>query len=207
MYSFRCRSCGHLVPSGHAGERKTPRACPVCRAGVTWTNGTATDRPDNWEVLADASPARLAELGLAAADVEKHTPTTKEANVKAGLDTIKEHRAFLKAKRDHWAANREKIAEEFRQLNAQYDDLGQQLDAVDSDPSELARLTDEREAVYQKMLALAKLEPTGRDDAHEAHLAEWQKKHEAYLAGQGGAAQPRALVVGARDGAYTRDHS
>lgn len=32
--AFRCRNCGQLVTSEHAGENLYPHACPVCRAGV-----------------------------------------------------------------------------------------------------------------------------------------------------------------------------
>lgn len=32
--AFRCRNCGQLVTSGHAGENLYPHACPVCKAGV-----------------------------------------------------------------------------------------------------------------------------------------------------------------------------
>lgn len=32
--AFRCRNCGHLEDSGHAGENMVPHACSVCGAGV-----------------------------------------------------------------------------------------------------------------------------------------------------------------------------
>jgi hypothetical protein len=32
--AFRCKSCGHLHPSAHAGERALPYKCVVCGAGV-----------------------------------------------------------------------------------------------------------------------------------------------------------------------------
>lgn len=201
--SFRCRQCGHLVTSAHAGEARLPHRCPVCGGGVVFSpQGVKTLRPENWEVLADAAPERLAELGLTAADVERHQPTPKEHNVRTGLAQIEADLARHEQRRSHWAANKDALTAEFAGLDAKYESLGAQLDAA-SDPAELARLTDERDRVYQKMRELADLEPSARDEKHEAHLAEWKAKHEAHLAGQ--SAPPRALHMRARDGARTQD--
>lgn len=75
--AFRCRHCGHLEGTGHAGDLAVPLTCRVCRRGVKYDPDTGERRanPDNWEVLADASDARLAELGLARAAVCRHTGT------------------------------------------------------------------------------------------------------------------------------------
>jgi hypothetical protein len=52
----------------------------VCCAGVTFdAKGGKTLNHDNWEVLADASPTRLTELGLSAGEVEKHVPAVSFA--------------------------------------------------------------------------------------------------------------------------------
>lgn len=73
--AFRCKNCGHLEAAEHAGENALPHACSVCGAGVTFTpQGIKIANPGNWEVLADAEPARLEELGLNADKVVKHTP-------------------------------------------------------------------------------------------------------------------------------------
>jgi hypothetical protein len=99
-FAFRCKSCGRLETSDHAAEGETPHACSVCGAGVVFWHAElaakltepgadipalaaeiakcdpATKRldPGNWEVLADAAPERLAELGLAPEQVEAHEP-------------------------------------------------------------------------------------------------------------------------------------
>src|SRR3954451_443794 len=90
IWSFRCKNCGRLETSDHAAEGEFPHACRVCGAGVVFRHAElaaaltepgadipalagqiarcdpATKRlvPENWEVLADAPPERLAELGL-----------------------------------------------------------------------------------------------------------------------------------------------
>ena len=102
--AFRCKSCGRLHTSDDAGEANHPGACSVCGAGVIFGQGHDefakaivdpklsheqrtemarkfsgkatkwTHVPENWEILADANDARLAELGLKKEDVEKHVP-------------------------------------------------------------------------------------------------------------------------------------
>lgn len=74
--AFRCKNCGRLHEAGHAGDADHPHACRVCGAGVSFdprTGQKALD-PENWEVLADAPPERLEELGLASQHVEQHAP-------------------------------------------------------------------------------------------------------------------------------------
>lgn len=39
--SFRCKNCGHLEDSGHAGENLIPHACSACGAGVIMSPGVA----------------------------------------------------------------------------------------------------------------------------------------------------------------------
>lgn len=79
-HAFRCKTCGHLEYAAQAGESEVPHACRVCGGGVTWTpQGIKTRQPENFEVLADASPERLAELGLTALQVERHVPLTASA--------------------------------------------------------------------------------------------------------------------------------
>jgi hypothetical protein len=99
-FAFRCKSCGRLHTSDYAAEGETPHACAVCGKGVVFRHvelaakltepgadipalaaeiakcDPATKRlvPENWEVLADAPPERLAELGLTPEHVEAHEP-------------------------------------------------------------------------------------------------------------------------------------
>lgn len=81
--AFRCNGCGFLEVSDHAAEDEKPHACRVCGKGVKFTEqGIKTFQPDNWEVLADAAPERLTELGLTPAQVEKHVKWTKVESVK-----------------------------------------------------------------------------------------------------------------------------
>jgi hypothetical protein len=80
-FAFRCKNCGHLHSAEYAGECELPHACAVCDAGVTWTSrGIKSFDPSVWEVLADAKPERLKELGLTAKDVCKHVGKSIPAN-------------------------------------------------------------------------------------------------------------------------------
>ena len=76
MKAFRCRNCGRLEEAEHAGENLHPHACSVCGCGVSFDSRTGIKNFDasNWEVLADASPSRLTELGLTVEDVIRHVP-------------------------------------------------------------------------------------------------------------------------------------
>src|SRR6185437_12396832 len=125
--------------------------CPVCGGGVTFSpQGVKTIHPESWEVLADATPERLAELGLTPAEVERHEPTPKEHNVRAGLEQIRAGLAYHEQRRAHWAANKDFIVAQFAALDAEHAALGAQLDAVADDPAELARLSDEKGRVRQR---------------------------------------------------------
>ena len=70
--AFRCKNCGRLEPAEHAGERSVPCACSVCGCGVSFDQRSGLPKfdPENWEVLAEATPERLADLGLT--EVAKH---------------------------------------------------------------------------------------------------------------------------------------
>jgi hypothetical protein len=71
--AFRCLTCGHLEHAGHAGDFEKPHACSVCGEGVYFNaRGIKFARPDNWEVLADCPPERLAEVGLSHEVVGRH---------------------------------------------------------------------------------------------------------------------------------------
>lgn len=89
-YAFRCRNCNSLEPAALAGERDVPIKCPTCGAGVKWEidaggNPIKTELPENWEVLADATPERLATIheyhggsdedgGEVPIEIERHVP-------------------------------------------------------------------------------------------------------------------------------------
>lgn len=81
MFAFRCKECGHLHDAKQAAEADHPHACRVCGAGVSFNprTGFKTVDPKNWEKLCEATPERLAELGLKPEHVEKHVkwPSTK----------------------------------------------------------------------------------------------------------------------------------
>lgn len=85
--AFRCKSCGRLHTCDDASEAAHPHACRVCGCGISFDPKTGAKKIDssNWEVLADATPERLAELGLSAEHVEKHTPW-KGKRVPAGTE-------------------------------------------------------------------------------------------------------------------------
>ena len=82
MHAFRCKTCGHFETSAQACEEFTPHACSVCSSGVSFNpkTGKKIINAENWEVLADCSPERLAELGLDG-QVETHLPSAKAVNV------------------------------------------------------------------------------------------------------------------------------
>lgn len=103
MHAFRCKNCGHLHAADAAGQHAHPHACAVCGAGVHFTKepdkliaelsqASSIDPklyarfetgvpgtykivdPAPWEVLADATPERLTELGLTTEEVTRHEP-------------------------------------------------------------------------------------------------------------------------------------
>jgi len=78
MYAFRCVTCGKLHEAEHAGECEHPHACRVCGSGVSFDpkSGVKAVDPKNWEVLANATPGRLAELGLR--EAARHVPRKVE---------------------------------------------------------------------------------------------------------------------------------
>lgn len=84
-YAFRCQNCGHLEGSVHAGENPIPAACHVCGKGVTYHfDGVIAhwvSDPSNWELLTEATPKRLKELGLEPGDVAPH-PVTEWPDIK-----------------------------------------------------------------------------------------------------------------------------
>jgi hypothetical protein len=76
LKSFRCSHCGFLEGAESAAECAHPHACRVCGRGVKFDQhtGLKSAAPGHWECLHSATDERLAELGLARADVRPHTP-------------------------------------------------------------------------------------------------------------------------------------
>ena len=93
-HAFRCRNCGHLEGTEHAGENPIPGACHVCGKGVSYHfDGTIShwlSEPDNWEILADAKPGRLKELGLEEGDVYAH-PVSEWPAIKGRPNDGRDH--------------------------------------------------------------------------------------------------------------------
>ncbi len=104
MYAFRCKTCGHLHAAAHAGENALPNCCIVCGAGGSFTPaGIRQLHHENWEVLAVATPERLTELGLTAADVVRHAPDVA-ASYAANLASSEREVKALLARKEKWHA-------------------------------------------------------------------------------------------------------
>ncbi len=186
-FAFRCRVCGHLLPSAAAGERQAPSGCPICRA-------------TSWEVLAAATPERLVELGISPADVALHTPISKAESTRAGIETCRENLAFLAAKEAAWQANCDASMAEYARLDAEHSALEARMEA--SGTGDLAALADSRERVRMGMHALECAEFTPRDLQSRAHNEAELVKLQAEAT-----AVPRSVLVRAADAAKTTDHS
>jgi hypothetical protein len=163
MVSFRCKACGRLHSSGHAGEERLPASCSVCGAGVTFApNGTKNRQADNWEVLADATPERLAELGLEPAQVEKHVPKKAADSYTEDYATCAANLALIEAKESAWTAAKDQKIAEWQQLAAT-------LDAIpDDDPATEAAA--KRRQLKAKMHIIECAEFTSRDESTKAVL-------------------------------------
>ena len=194
--AFRCKQCGRLHAGADAGELSFPTRCRVC------------DAQGKWEVLADATPERLAELGLSSADVAKHTPARKEDNLRAALQSCKDGLAHLEAKRAHWQQHKDSVVSEFQALDAKLAAVEEKIDALDvKDIQGFHKLQSERDGLDQQLKALQALEWQQRDLEHEAHLRADVVKHEAALAGAGAPGEPKTVMARAHDGPKTRDRS
>ena len=64
MYAFRCMNCGALEPAEAAGDNPLPGACHICGHGVRFDplTGAKSYVPENWDVLAELSAGRRAEI-------------------------------------------------------------------------------------------------------------------------------------------------
>lgn len=197
-YAFRCAKCGRLEPAANAGENRFPHACSVCGAGVSFTpNGVKMLDAGAWEVLAEASEARLAELGITREDVESHVPLTKAAGREADAERLAATLAAIDARRKAWATNG-------RALTVEHGKLCQQLDAINArilaaSDLDYEALVYERDALERQLDAVEVQEHTPRDDEHEVHIRAEVAKREA---GQGAAG--RGVLVGAREGMGTK---
>ena len=167
MHAFRCKNCGRLHAAECAGVNLLPTACEVCGAGVVFApNGTRTNKPDNWELLADATPERLAELGISADQVAKSEPC-KLRDARRNLERCADALAVLAEKEKVWNS---KTPEQWQ---AELDALHQQIDALVSsadDPVAYAKQEHDRLALEQQIKTLTSCEWTKRDDKHRAEL-------------------------------------
>lgn len=192
-YGFRCKTCGHLHDATHAGVRKTPAACACCGAGVSYdARGNRTFAPEVWEVLADATPERLAELGLTPDDVVRHQPC-HERDAAQNLARAKEALATLDAKQRAWSAK--SLEAHQADLAALHDRLDE-LEAADADDDgEHARIEHERAGVRQQITDLLGREYTDRDAALRAELESVVARN-----GRPDPRGPRKVRAGARQG-------
>jgi hypothetical protein len=94
--AFRCQKCGHLCGPEQAGIFQTPTRCSVC------------DSP-SFEVLAQADPERLAELGLSPEQVAHHEPLSDEQDQAANKARCEETLAALEQKRSQWDEHKGQI--------------------------------------------------------------------------------------------------
>jgi hypothetical protein len=175
-HAFRCRTCGHLHPAEYAGESSIPHSCRVCSAGAVFDpkTGRRTPQPDNWEVLADADPARLEELGLTPEDVEAHEPSRERGRAR-NAEQVRANLSALKKKEEDWKANQADHFAEYRKLTDRLDRIGEEINGAGDDA--YAALVHERETIRQWLKDLEGKEFTPRDAAHVAEL-------EAVLAGR-----------------------
>lgn len=88
MHAYRCHACGHLDSASNAGECLHPHACRCCGAGVSYDpkTGVKVFNPENWEVLSNATPERLAELGIT--ETEAHAPVVASTNAPKVLNIV-----------------------------------------------------------------------------------------------------------------------
>lgn len=168
--AFRCRACGHFCAAGHAGIHDVPRACVACGAGVKHSpRGNVFLFPSNWEVLADATPARLAELGLTPADVERHAPC-QVRDACENLARCSEARAVLDAKEALWKSKPlEAWQAELSALHAKAD----ALDAVVYDHDDHARhaqVEHEKITLQQEIHDLLEKEWTAHDESNREEI-------------------------------------
>lgn len=184
-YSFRCRACGFLDSGANAGTSGRPSACRACGAGAVFHPETGLKKlvPENWEHLAECSPARLAELGLSAADVVRHEALTRDEDEAADRKRVEANRAVLAAKKKHWKANESAIRARHAELVADLKKIGRrQSPDPDRERSAIAEIDD-----------LVDSEFTDRD---EAHLAELDRRLKQGAAGAGQVTRTAAAADG-----------
>jgi len=197
---FRCKTCGHLHNSACAGIRTTPTACIVCGAGVTFTpSGTKTYQSDNWEILADATPERLTELGLTAADVDRHTPRTSQEDLSADLERIEANHATLTAKEADWIANADKYIAQWQDLDRQLE-LAEKALTDNADYTAIGRLTDAIHKLKQAKRHIEAKEFTPRDKGHKSHLESRRAEHQSKGATKTFTRQPQTIAAHATEG-------
>lgn len=165
--SFICKTCGRPHSSADAGEAETPNKCCVCGAGVLFDSaGSKTHQRANWEVLATATPERLAELGLTAADVVAHVAKPVAQGYREDYEATVKTLSVLNAKEAAWTASAPTAVPQWQALDAEL----RALVKADDDGTLAARA-----ALKGQMHALEITEFTASDEHHrkclEARLA------------------------------------
>ncbi len=198
MYAFRCKKCGHLHRAEVAGLNTTPNSCSVCSAGV---QAAGLYDKSVWEVLADAKPERLAELGLKPEDVVAHKPDAEKTR-QENLARVEAALAQLDEKKANWTANQGAIVKEVHELEDKIAELvalsESQYDNDDS--SGFAATMNQISAARSRIADLEGSVWTDRDDAH---VDELQKavKLDGHPPGKGG----KTIWRKTRESVFARD--
>lgn len=178
-FSFRCNNCGRLHESHHAGIRALPTSCDICGAGVTFDEkGNKTHKRDNWEILSEAKPERLAELGLKPEDVTPHIRVSEEDDIKNDLVRIDTIHTAITAKEEAWSKNMVQHIDDWKKLDAELVNIDNLLPKT-KDPSDHEALVNQRSKVVQAMKEIENKEHTDRDTAHKHHILAKKAEHTA----------------------------
>jgi hypothetical protein len=169
VLAFRCKNCGYLCHGEVAGQNSLPHACTVCGCGVRFTEtGLKVHQRDNWEVLADCTPERLAELGVTAEQIERYVPDHGKLNAE-NVERAKSAHSQLTAKESHWSANKDTLVSEFKSKLAELKAL-ESVDLTTVDAGEVADKQNQKAQLKQELERIRCTEWTQRDTAHKAEV-------------------------------------
>lgn len=207
-HAFRCKNCGRLHAGEHAGTEPIPTACTACGRGVRFgPTGNKSPELDNWEVLADATPDRLAELGLTAEEVERYAPPAAADDLAADIARAEGELASLEAKCQTWEREREQNVAAYKDLLPRHLEASRLAESAPPGPGS-ARAVEERERLAQQLRALEALEWSQRDREHKAHIeAELDKARVRLAQGSRPRRPPRSVFAEAREGVSPQDRA
>lgn len=202
-FTHRCKNCGRLETGDHAGINAIPHACRVCGSGVIWNGGRRSFDSGNWEVLAEATAERLAELGLAPEDVSPHKPPSVEESDRQDYERARANLAVLQEQESDWITNKDKYLREWRTLDDQARKLQKMMDRAgeSGDIVSLEKYVNELDRTRQAMKDLQSREAGARHQAHKYAVASGLAAHETRLAGRSVASQSQSVFVSASDSA------